>query len=64
MCYPDNCIKGIPNQDFMLQNGTIGAHLFHFKQENIRDDNLIGQSINWEDDKDAINFTLNQKKRQ
>lgn len=62
MCYPDNCIKGIPNQDFILPDGTIGAHLFHFKEVNKRDDNFIEQSINWQDDDNAINFTLKQKK--
>lgn len=62
MQYPDNCIKGIPNATFLVEDGSIGSHLFHFKDENCRDDGWIEQSINWEDDDRAVEFTLNQKK--
>jgi len=63
MAFPDNCIKGIPNKkDFMLEDGSIASHLFSFKEEHNRDDGWCEQSINWEDDNLAIQFTLNQKK--
>jgi hypothetical protein len=60
--YPINCIKGIPNADFLIEDGSIGSHLFYFKKEHIRDDGRKEQSINWEDDSNAIEFTINQKK--
>jgi hypothetical protein len=62
MIYPENCIRGIPNSDFLINDGAIGSHLFYFKTEHKRDDGLIEQSINWEDDDTVIEFTLNQKK--
>ena len=60
MNYPENSIKGIPNDSFLLEDGTVGSHLFHFEQP--RDDGGVEQSINWEDDESVIDFTLNQKK--
>lgn len=62
MPFPDNCIRGIPNQSFMIEDGSIGSHLFHFDNKHRREDGWIEQSINWEDDENAIEFTLNQKK--
>lgn len=62
MSYPDNCIRGIPNKSFLIEDGSIGSHLFHFKPEDGREDGWIEQSINWEDDDLAIEFTLNQTK--
>jgi hypothetical protein len=64
MIFPDNGIKGIPNSSF-LYNGEspqIATHLFYFKEEDARDDGWTEQSINWEDDGNAVNFTLNQTK--
>jgi hypothetical protein len=60
MIFPINFLKGIPNKDFLLEDNTVASHLFYFKQE--RQDGDLEQSINWEDDKDAVIFTLNQKK--
>ena len=62
MCFPDNCIRGIPNPSFLLDDGSVGSHLFHFKEEDVRVDGWTAQSINWEDDGFAIEFTLNQRK--
>ena len=62
MDYPENIIKGIPNNDFLVKDGTnknVHSHLFEFKQ---REDGSVEQSINWEDDESVIDFTLNQKK--
>ncbi|MFC1512103.1 hypothetical protein ACFL5H_02795 [Candidatus Latescibacterota bacterium] len=59
--YPDFIIKGIPcSQDIV--DDEIGAHLFYFKVDQPRSDNKLENSINWKDDEEAINFTLNQKK--
>ena len=31
MSFPTNCIRGIPNEDFIVkEDGTVGSHLFHF----------------------------------
>jgi hypothetical protein len=63
MYYPENAIKGIPNRDFLLEDGLLpSSHLFHFKPENARDDGWIEQSINWEDDESVLEFTLRQTK--
>ena len=63
MSFPDNCIKGILNNSFLVEDdGSIAAHLFHFKPEHARDDGWVEQSINWEDDESVIEFTLTQRK--
>ena len=67
MNYPKNSIKGIPNNSY-FHAGTVGAHLFYFKQiiddvAIVRDDGAAEESINWEDDECAIDFTLNQRKK-
>jgi hypothetical protein len=57
MSFPSNCIKGIPNRDFLSSGGQYAAtHLFYFKEEFRRDDGLTEQSINWEDDESAVEF--------
>lgn len=57
MSYPDSCIKGIPNCDFVTQDGLPATHLFYF---NIRKDGYVEQSINWNDVDEAITFTFSQ----
>lgn len=60
---PNNCLKGIPNNDFLQYDSFVRSHLFYFKgPEDARADGWIEQSVNWEDDELAIDFTLNQKK--
>ena len=61
MSYPDECLKGIPNESFITQDKKISAHLFYFKDEHIRPDGWCRQSINWNDDDNSIQHTLNQK---
>lgn len=63
MEYPDRCIRGIPNETY-LTDGGVAAHLFYFDFQYTRDDGWIEQSVNWEDNKDAIPFTINQKTTQ
>jgi hypothetical protein len=62
MTYPDNCLKGIPNSQFLIDDGSVASSLFHFKKEYERDDGWIEQSINWEDDNSVVEMTQNQKK--
>lgn len=59
MAFPDNCIRGIPNEQFVNEEGTLGSDLFYF-QDVDRGDGWREQSINWEDDEDAIGLTLAQ----
>jgi hypothetical protein len=61
MAYPDNCIRGVANDSFIVK-GELSPHLFYFRKEDIRPDGWSEQSINWEDDTDAIGFTLRQRK--
>jgi hypothetical protein len=61
MSFPENCIRGIPNDDYLTPDGPVGSHLFHFKLENSVD-GWFQTSINWEDDDSAIALTLEQKK--
>jgi hypothetical protein len=64
MTFPDNCIRGVPNNDFVIADGSVASHLFNPKRqnENQRDDGWNETSINWEDDGDAITFTLEIRK--
>lgn len=61
MSYPENCIRGIPNQSY-ISEGLIGAHLFHFNSKHVRGDGWCEQSINWKDNDGVIDFTLLKKK--
>ena len=60
MTYLDNFLKGIPNSTFLIERNKVATHLFFFNQ--VREDGALQQSINWEDDKNAIDFTLLQTK--
>ena len=64
MSYPQNCLRGIPNDDFIDKEGNVLSHLFYFKSRHLRSDGWIAQSINWEDDESARQFTLNQKNQE
>lgn len=60
--YPENCLKGIPNPEFVYSDGKIAAHLFHFNTNANRNDDWIEQSINWQDNEGVTHFTLDQRK--
>ena len=63
MTYPDYCIKGITNETFLIPNSVQAApNLFQFHKERVRDDGWIEESVNWQDDENAIHFTMNQTK--
>ena len=60
MNFPNNSIKGIPNKEFLIDETTVGSHLFYFMQP--RNDEKVEQSINWEDNGFVIDFTLSQER--
>ena len=62
MPFAEDFIKGIPHEQYLLEEGGVATHLFGFKSSTGRNDNKLEQSINWNDDDQAINFTLNQTK--
>lgn len=62
MAHPNNFLRGIPNDSYLIEDGSIGAHLFHFEEAHSREDGWIEQSINWEDDDSVLGLTLNQRK--
>jgi hypothetical protein len=61
MAYPDSCIRGIPNTNCLTEENTLASrNLFQFHRANA--DGWLEESINWNDDINAIRFTLEQKK--
>ena len=61
MAFPDHCIRGIPHKGYVNPDGTIGAHLFFFVGKDAGD-GWLRESINWQDDDSALDFTCNQTK--
>lgn len=47
--FPDYCLRGIPNNDFVDEDGTVATHLFKI-DKNFDDRDCNELSINWEDD--------------
>lgn len=62
MSFPENCLRGIANKTFMINDEQVAAHLFDFKDRDVRGDGLIEQSICWEDDEGAVETILSQTK--
>ena len=65
MTYPEELLRGIPNQDCMAEDGYPGTSLFHFQQKqssSARHDKYMELSINWRDDDGALNILMEQKK--
>ncbi len=64
MAFPDNCIRGIINDGYITPDGSVGSHLFLPSRETAhqRGDGWEETSINWEDDKHAVPFTLQTTK--
>jgi hypothetical protein len=62
MCFPDNCLKGIPNVTYLTAHHRVASHLFYFDLKSFRrSDEWLEQSVNWEDDGSAIGFTPGQR---
>lgn len=55
MTFPDNCLRGIPNDSYLNDEGSVGSHLFYFLDGD-RGDGWSEQSVNWEDDDTVIEF--------
>lgn len=62
MAYPELFLKGIPNKDFVDNEGQVTAHLFYFNKKIERDDSYDEESICWKDDDRAMELILNQQK--
>jgi hypothetical protein len=60
--YPSRFIKGIPHSKMITGDGIADQELFSFHDKDLREDGWIEQSINWQDDEKAVDFTLNQVK--
>ena len=59
--YPENCIRGISRSEGITQEGTVGTPSFYFSGLP-RGDGWKEESINWQDDGNAIEFTLAQER--
>ena len=63
--YPEECIRGVSNPNDLIENNTvIKASVFQFQKNRFNDAGWIEESINWNDDQHAVNFTLKQKKEE
>jgi len=62
MAYPDNCLRGIPNENQVQEDGLVSTDLFFFNEQKVRQTGEFEHSINWVDDPSVIPFTLSQKK--
>jgi len=60
--YPGELIRGIPNSDFIDNEGRVSALLFQFYDVD-RLDGFSEASINWYDNEHALELTLDQKKQ-
>ncbi len=62
MTFPASFLRGVPNPDFLLEDGSAATHLFHFEDEHRRSDGWTEQSINWEDNQSALELIFNQRR--
>lgn len=61
MSYPDRFIRGIPNNQYIIEGGMLRQDIFYYEGHADRGDGWVERSINWEDDGDAISFSLTQR---
>ncbi|MBW8003311.1 MAG: hypothetical protein FVQ80_15075 [Planctomycetes bacterium] len=61
--FPQNCIKGISIREGITEEGKAATPLYYFKNDNLRLDGWIEQSINWQDNEEVIAFTLSQRRK-
>lgn len=62
MSYPANCIRGIRSEADFRDDGRVWDSAVEFEKNNKRQDDFLEASVNWEDDRSVVEFTLNQKK--
>jgi hypothetical protein len=58
--YPLRALRGIGSPAQVAEGGIVSSDVFSFHDARSREDGLIEESINWEDDQHAIPFTLSQ----
>lgn len=62
--YPDNCLRGIVREDQIVEEGgAIAPTSDVFTFTDARQNGDITQSINWEDDQNAMAFTMEMRRR-
>lgn len=61
--FPDKFFRGIKSNNY-ISEGMVKSNLFFIELSNLteRPVNNYAESINWDDDKNALYFTLNQKR--
>lgn len=59
---PEILIRGIPNANFLDDDGNPATALFLFNKDIPRDDNNREESVNWHDDENARKIAFEQKK--
>lgn len=62
MEYSERLIRGISNSDFLDEEGRASAQLFQFDVGE-RKDGYSEVSVNWYDNIEALDFIMNQKKK-
>lgn len=64
MDYPLEAIKGVPNENYLIEGQYASATLFQFQDrpQIQRDDNCLEESVNWNDDDGALSLLLHQQK--
>lgn len=61
--FPDSCLRGIPGENDLLEDGLVATSVFLFTDNHKKASGVYEQSINWHDDDLAISLTLNQTRR-
>jgi len=61
MEFPDSCIRGITNSTCLTEVSTVASTSLYEFSKMCRADGWIEESINWNDDTNAIDFTWKQK---
>jgi hypothetical protein len=59
--FPESCIRGVPHEQFINDDGTVRSDLFYFDDVD-RGDGWNEQSVNWMDDDNALAHTLHQRR--
>jgi len=62
MDYPDKFIRGVLSMNYVDADGRATAEIFLFNDNANRGDGFSEASINWYDDKNALNLIMEQRK--
>jgi len=58
MVYPDNCLRGLLNDDWLLRPGVVSTTAFQFSEPGSREDGWLEESVDWEDGPDTVQLML------